>query len=240
MAMTRQIENTIRDFLINQLEMIEPGLESLAKEHYLPNTLGTRGFVDILAKDSFGRFVIIELKRSDAASREALHEVLKYIEGIKENKKLRDDEIRAIIVSTEWDELLIPFSSFYNRCDCSVVGVQLKVDDSLKPTSVIKVIPLKLKSDRLLSDQHIYRLYTSEKSLEKGLKSHLDCYHTKGISDFVLVILRAPFDFREQEIEATMYGIESLGLSEPSISREKMEAMTPDYKFMIYSAIQVL
>ena len=240
----RQVEDTIRNFLVNRLELIESGLSLLKKEQYLPNELGTRGFVDILAKDSFGRFVIIELKRSDSASREALHEILKYIEGIKQNKKLKDDEIRTIVVSTEWDELLIPFSSFYNRCNCSVMGIQLKVDGDLKPTSAKKVVPLELNNDRLLSDQHIYRLYTSEDSLEKGIKSHVECFHAKGICDYVLVILKAPSDFREHEIEATMHGLECIadnnGLSEPSVSREKMEAMTPDYKFMIYSVIQVL
>lgn len=240
----RQIEDTIRDFLVNRLELIESGLKLLKKGQYLPNELGTRGFVDILAKDSSGRFVIIELKRSDSASREALHEVLKYIEGIKQNKKLKDDEIRAIVVSTEWDELLVPFSSFYNRCNCSVMGVQLNVDDDLKPTSAKKVAPLELKNDRLLSDQHIYRLYTSEDSLEKGIKSHVECYLAKGISDYILVILKAPPGLREREIAATMHGLECIadheGSSELSVSREKMEAMIPDYKFMIYSVIQVL
>jgi hypothetical protein len=240
----RQIENTIRDFLVNRLELIESGLKLLKKGQYLPNELGTRGFVDILAKDSSGRFVIIELKRSDSASREALHEVLKYIEGIKQNKKLKDDEIRAIVVSTKWNELLVPFSSFYNRCNCSVMGVRLTVDDDLKPISARKIVPLELKNDRLLSDQHMYRLYTSEDSLEKGIKSHIDCYHTKGISDYILVILKAPPGFQEREIAATIHGLKSMsdhyGLPESSISREKMEAMIPDYKFMIYSVFQVL
>ena len=47
------------------------------------------------AKDSQNRYVLIELKRSDAVARQVIHEVLKYIEGIKENKSLKNDELVA-------------------------------------------------------------------------------------------------------------------------------------------------
>jgi len=36
-----QIEDTIRDFLVNRLELIESGLKLLKKGQYLPNELGT-------------------------------------------------------------------------------------------------------------------------------------------------------------------------------------------------------
>jgi RecB family endonuclease NucS len=75
-----------------------------------PSDIGTRSFIDILARDDRERWVLIELKRSNAAAREAIHEIFKYTETVKKHLGARDDELRAIIVSTEWKELLIPFS----------------------------------------------------------------------------------------------------------------------------------
>jgi len=59
-------ESLIRDKLINKLELLETGLIFIDKEKYLPNSLGTNGFIDILAKDSNNKFVIIELKKSNS------------------------------------------------------------------------------------------------------------------------------------------------------------------------------
>lgn len=73
-----RIEEKIRDKLALCLYILDDGLTLLEKEAFLPNNEGTRGFVDILAKDSLNRYLLIELKRSKAASREAIHEVLKY------------------------------------------------------------------------------------------------------------------------------------------------------------------
>ena len=54
------------------------------KEQYIPNKFGTRGFTDLYPKNEFGEHVIIEIKRSNSAAREALHEVNKYVESILE------------------------------------------------------------------------------------------------------------------------------------------------------------
>lgn len=61
-------EAEIRDQLASRLEILEPGLVFLAKEYLLPNTIGSKGFIDILAKDRFGNRVIIEVKRSNATA----------------------------------------------------------------------------------------------------------------------------------------------------------------------------
>ena len=67
------LEAELRDLLAIQVNVLEPGLALVEKEKYVPSTLGTRSFIDLLAHDSEKRWVLIELKRSDAAAREAIH-----------------------------------------------------------------------------------------------------------------------------------------------------------------------
>ncbi|WP_198291668.1 endonuclease NucS domain-containing protein, partial [Pseudomonas asplenii] len=92
-------EAILRDNLLGELTVLESGLKFVEKEKYLPSQIGTRGFIDILAIDSNGRYVLIELKRSDSSARQALHEILKYVEGVKENLAVKEDEIRVFVVS---------------------------------------------------------------------------------------------------------------------------------------------
>ncbi len=232
-------EDKIRDNLALNLEILEQDLSLIDKEAYLPNQKGTRGFVDILAQNSNNSFVLIEVKRTKASSREALHEVLKYIEGIKENKSLKNDEIQVIIISTEWKELLVPFSSFVAKVPYSVIGFELKIDEDFKPIEVTKIDPLQLNNERFLSDQHTIRLYSSKKKLKKGIESHKECYSRKGITDYVLLILEAPTDLREQGINQVKTFQEN-NFDEEAFSSEELESKFPDYKFMIYSSVQVM
>src|SRR5450755_3128222 len=105
-------ESQLRDLIAKNITVIEPGLTLLNKEQYIPNSLGTKSFIDLYAKDAQGHHILIELKKSDASAREALHEIHKYVEGVKQHLGARDDEIRVIVASTEWRELLVPFSRF--------------------------------------------------------------------------------------------------------------------------------
>lgn len=133
-----RVENIIRDKLAEKLNLFESELSLISVEKYLKNSRGTKGFVDILAKDNLNRFVLIELKRSNAASREALHEVIKYFEGIKEEKSLKDNEIIVYIVSTEWKELRVPFSRFVNDVSFNVEGYFLEIDEDNNPMHIKK------------------------------------------------------------------------------------------------------
>lgn len=107
--------------------MNESGLKLVSKEQYIPNTLGTRSFIDLVARDRDGLLVLIELKRSSTASREAIHEILKYVEGVKGHLAIREDELRVIIASTDWSELLVPFSRFLKETTIQISGLKLAV-----------------------------------------------------------------------------------------------------------------
>lgn len=135
--MTRKYtESEIRDIIADNLQCIEPGMVLIDTEHYLPNYKGTKGFADILAKDCKDHLTVIEVKKSNSTAREAIHEVFKYLEGVKINKGLRDDEIRLLILSTEWDELLIPFSSLCQNSTVNIEGYRIQVSENRTLSSV--------------------------------------------------------------------------------------------------------
>ncbi len=221
-------ESTIRDKLAESISIISPDLILIEKEYYLPNISGTRGFVDLLAKDSENRFVVVEIKRSNAASREALHEILKYVEALKQNKLVNDSEISVVIVSTEWKELLVPFSSFVKRVKFDVRGYMLTVAEDFSPLHCERISPLNLIGERLFSPIHGLSLYSDEENLKKGIQSHHAVFRHKGINDYVLVIMVAPKDLRERGCEQIDKLTAALGIS---VNLQEI----PYYPYIIYS-----
>lgn len=122
-------EKTLRDNLAKKLDILEPGLSLVATEYQLRNPLGSKGFVDILARDAFGCAVVVELKRSDQAARQALNELHKYIALFRLEHGLSGDKIRCFVVSTTWHELLIPLAEFAQSTGYQTTGFQLTVTE---------------------------------------------------------------------------------------------------------------
>lgn len=233
-----RIEQRIRDNLCSMLEIIEPGLVFLDKEKYLPNPIGTRSFIDIFARDKNNKYVLIELKRSKSSSRDALHQVLKYLEGVKENISLRDDEVRLIVISTEWSELLVPFSSFVNRIKCSVQGFNLVVDENNVPINTSIVEPLKLLNDRLFAPWHELNLYETKENMLFALKAYEDSCAQKRIFDYVIVIMTPPDGFHEASVIATFKNMESIyeNSDDNPHTLESLRAHMSEYKYILYFA----
>src|SRR2546430_15881603 len=122
-------EARLRDELSKRLDLLEPGLTLQAVEFRLPNRQGASGSIDILATDRFSAMVIIEIKKSNQTARQALHELHKYVALIKYDHGLRDSQVRCMLVSTEWHELLIPFSEFSRTVPWAVDGSRLDLSD---------------------------------------------------------------------------------------------------------------
>ncbi|WP_442949075.1 endonuclease NucS domain-containing protein [Nostoc sp.] len=91
----------MRDFLVNNLHLIEDGLNAIQTEFKLPNISGSDGLVDIIARDKFGLIVIIEIKTNNSSAKNASHQLCKYVELIKQNLNVVDKDLRCILISTD-------------------------------------------------------------------------------------------------------------------------------------------
>lgn len=228
---------------MRQLSQLETGLALIEKEKYVPNTLGTRSFVDLFARDAHGHFVLIELKRSAASSRDAIHEVLKYVEGVKSHLGARDHEVRALIVSTDWTELLVPFSRFVADSTISVRGLKISVSARNK-IKAADVSPLKTPRGRLLAPWHELNFYNNERNLQRGLREYEESCKKKAISDFVLVVLDAPTGLNEAAKDAFRQQMRNMAIQFEHLPDEqhieRLVKKLDDYSSAIYFAMQML
>lgn len=236
-------EAGIRDLLAADLSVLEEGLVLLRIEQYIPSTLGTRNFIDILAKDKANHWVIIEVKKTNAAAREAAHEVFKYVEAVQRHFGARNDEIRAIVASVEWKELLVPFSRLRSETSIAVDGVQLVPDVSGKSLEIRTIDPVPVNQGRYLAPWHELNMYHDEASLKRGIASYDECCKAKGIENYVLLILKAAEDFNEkaslglaqalQEIDTRFGAGEADGSPPPFDQLDRFE-------YILYFAPQIL
>jgi hypothetical protein len=121
-------ERDIQRMLAGSLDILEPGLKLVEQELFLPTGHGlTRSFLDLCARDRLDRLVVIEVKKSKATSREAVHEILKYVAAIRALTGVANDRIRALVVSTDWDELARPFDDLRAMATFEVAGFALSV-----------------------------------------------------------------------------------------------------------------
>lgn len=202
-------ESEIRDILATNLYVLEDGLILQEKEQYIPNYLGTKGFIDIYAQDKKGNHVLIELKRSKPATRETLHEIIKYVEGVKVHFGARDDEIRVIVASTEWSELIVPYSRFLGMTTISVEGIKLTIDNKYNTISAEKVLPLEINEGRFIAPWYEVFWYKSFKNLSKGIETIKKAYSEKNIIDHIIAIFELktpipsiPYQKRKSALEA--------------------------------------
>ena len=229
-------ESDIRDLLVHQLDCLETGLQYLDKEQYIPSHIATRSFIDIVARDTDDHFVIIELKRSDSAARQAIHEVLKYVEAIKAYLGVRDDEIRTMIVSTKWAELLLPFSRFCSDTSLDVTGLLLNISDPGN-LSTERVRPLKITAGRAFSTWHDLNLYSDQENLQLGIKSYERVNPVKGLHDYVLVVLKSPPGHHEATLSATRDALVELQRQIGEVDHDDIRTTLeriPEYKYILY------
>jgi Endonuclease NucS len=200
--LTIPYEDQLRDELSRSLSLIEPGLRLVDTEYRVPNAHGTRGRIDILARDANGSWVVIELKRADGPARQALHEVTKYTELLRAELGIRQDRIRAVIISTTWRELLTPVSNVARDWFHDLRGYKLVLDSKGRPVQANRVdfLPSPV-APRVTSHHYIY-FYDSPEARDQGWQDIVERAAEAGgrdllAADFLRVervdLVRAPF-----------------------------------------------
>jgi hypothetical protein len=154
-------ETEFRDYLATHLDLVEPGLSLLKTEYALNNLDGAGGRIDILARDTFGHIVCIEIKRSDNSARATLNELSKYVTLLVERDRVPKEMIRCILVSTHWTELLLPLSYFAYATGGDVTALQAASEEGqviLQPVA-LKALPF---LPQLSPDMDLIRFESAE------------------------------------------------------------------------------
>jgi hypothetical protein len=92
-------ERNLEDFVVHQLEAIEPGLALVGRQLSTP-----AGRLDLLCKDTSGNFVVVELKRTQGTD-QVVGQILRYIGWVTEAHNT--DRVRGIIIVAKKDQALM-------------------------------------------------------------------------------------------------------------------------------------
>jgi len=93
-------ERDLRNYLVNNLGLIEPGLRLYDEEGLAGVEFPAGGrFIDILAVDKDGRYVVVELKVSRGYDR-VVGQLLRYMGWVEKNMET-SQPVRGIIVANE-------------------------------------------------------------------------------------------------------------------------------------------
>jgi Endonuclease NucS len=173
--------------LAEDLGKLEDGLELIETEYKLPNPIGGKGFIDILARDRFGLLVVIEIKRSDATARQAIHEIFKYTALLRSNHGVAEDAVRCVVLSTDWHELLVPFSELTASAPYHVDGYKIEVDDAGVCTALEPVRPIEDSGSLELCPSGLVYLYTTADEREAHRDERVRAAEEVGITDYLLI-----------------------------------------------------
>ena len=180
-------EANIRDHIAAHLDLIEPGLALVDSEFYLPNQQGASGFLDIFARDAEGKLVIIEIKRTDAAAREAIQELYKYVPLLRERFLVKNTDVRLILLSVQWHELATPYAEFAASAPLEVTAGAIILDVDGTPVAIEPMTPTALIGERKIGVRHFLWGFPSETTAAKAVPVIAQRVQRFGLTDFVLV-----------------------------------------------------
>ncbi len=178
-------EAKLRGHLAAHLDLIEPGLSLIEEEHRVKNEHGANGSIDILARDGAGDLVIIELKRSDQTARQALHELEKYVALLAADRGVRLDRLRCILLSTDWHELLVPFTRFVGHADFFIVGRRLLLGPDGTPagSEAVELPTLDVGLDAC--PLHLHLLFGDQSRRDAASLAIVEALHAASVEDFI-------------------------------------------------------
>jgi hypothetical protein len=187
--MAAGLEHRIRDYLAVHLDQLEPGLTLVRTEYPLKNPAGADARIDIVAKDRFGHFVVIEIKRHDKAARQALHEICKYTALFRIVHGLDHTHVRVMVVSTEWRELLVPLSECADSSQYSIEGfaIDATTDGSVTMVDRISLVPT-TAGISLSREQGVY-LFETKGARNAAVSGLVNSVETAQVKDFFVLMI---------------------------------------------------
>ena len=185
----KHTEDEIRDHLADNLDLIEPGLVLIKKEQILKNDKGAKGFLDIFCRTADDKYLIIEVKISNESARDAIQELYKYNVLLRQNILMKDTEIRMMVASTKWHELLVPFSEFVRTSPYDCIGIRLELGQNGLTTSTSRIELAPKDKPRRISRRHFIWEYNSETKAKDAKDVIAKYMQDAGLQDFVLIIM---------------------------------------------------
>ena len=217
-------ESALRTYLAAHLDLVEPGLSLIEEEHRVQNQHGADGSIDILARDDAGDLVVIELKRSDQTARQALHELEKYVALLASNHGIRLDQLRCVLLSTDWHELMVPFTCFAGHADFYVVGRRLLIGDDGLPVASRAVELPALDTGLEICPLHTIALYAAAEDRDSGLIRVIDALNDVSVADYITFELDLAIE-HEHVLFSHGLGVALAAFSEPM--RDHVRALFP-------------
>lgn len=220
-------ESELRDQIAGDLTLIEPGLTLVETEFHLKNPRGARGYIDILARDRMNKLVVIELKRSDSTARQAIHEIFKYVTLLRSEHGLGVDQVRCLLISTSWSELLVPFSEFVRTVEYMAEGKQMTLSTDGSVATIESVALVQDSPHVSLAPWHSIYLYVDHKDRKSELAKLVSGMRDAGIVDYVIALLYHTEDSSGVIYPYAIYAAMSLGFPKG----EPLQAYTsPEYE----------
>lgn len=183
-------EKKLREYIAVNLDLIEDGLSIMQQEFELPNDYGASGLIDIFCRDSFGNYVIIEIKKNDKTARQAVHELFKYASLLRSNYNIAPENIRCILISTHWHELLTPFSEFVRTSDYHTEGyIATITTHSQLSIKLSKVTTLPQSSVAEPCPIHVVYLYSEEKRRNNSSDALISSLKEAGIENACVLLM---------------------------------------------------
>jgi hypothetical protein len=180
-------EAIIRDHLAANLSLIEAGLTLVDKEFYLKNDHGAAGFLDIFARTEAGQLVVIEIKRTNSAAREAIQELYKYAALLRGRFLIQEIELRLILLSVQWHELLLPYSEFAQTTPYELSAGKIILDLQGLPIAINRVDPIPTATGRRIGVRHFLWRFPNKDGARRALPLLVAFIREAGLSDFVLI-----------------------------------------------------
>ena len=163
------------------------------------------------------------------------------MQGVKQHLRLRDDEIRVIVASISWKELLLPFSYLADLLPSELTGFHVEVDNAGNVEAMRRVQPIKVLADRLIAPWHNLYFYEDLRSTNLGKTSIEKVMKDRGVKDYIVVELKPREEFPdglESQKQKAMREV----LSQIAIAQglEARDIPNPRYQHAFLVALQQL